>query len=86
MGYLDRVRLSKGAGQALKMIDLSIAAKGEESGRLMKHGDLLKAGLTEEEYAKGKGFCCGMIYNGRIVQVSDSFFICLKWFKFSFRN
>ena len=78
MGYLDRVRLAKGAGQALKMIDLSIAARGEDAVYLMKKPDLLKAGMTEEEYAKAKGFCGGMIPSGRICKVSDLFFLCLK--------
>ena len=78
MGYLDRVRLSKGAGQALKMIDLSIAAKGGDAVFLMKKPDLLKAGMTEEEYAKAKGFCGGMISFGRVCKVRDFFFICLK--------
>ena len=71
--YFRRQRLAKGAGPALKMIDLSIEAKGENAVYLMKKADLVAAGMTELELKKAYGYCGGMIYQGRAVKVSGCF-------------
>ena len=71
LDYFERQRLAKGAGPAMKMIELSMAVKGEDGNRLINQGDLIAAGLTEEEIKKGKGFMGGMIWSGRVCKVSD---------------
>jgi len=68
--YFERVRLAKGAGPAMKMIEMSIAVKGEEGKRLIKKSEMLAAGMSEEEYQKGKGFIGGMVSFGLIIKVS----------------
>ena len=71
LDYFERQRLAKGAGPAMKMIELSMAVKGEDGKRLLKQEDLIAAGMTEDEIKKGKGFMGGMTCNGQICKVSD---------------
>ena len=73
LDYFERQRLAKGAGPAMKMIELSMAVKGEDGKRLIKKEALIAAEVTEEEIKKGYGYMGGMQNQGQICKVSEFF-------------